>query len=346
VLSPGDDGDVIQTNSAVSTSTAANLNAVTTLASNLAATLPVTPLGLPAPPVPAPPLPQQGQSSAPPAGSAPAPAPAATATSAPAAAPAATGASAAAAQPQAPLEAGLEGASAPAAAAAPTAAPTVPAPGGSGEASGAAHSRPAASAHSAGGVMTVFAKADTSLISAAAGGAAPAVRTATAGAQFLGAPAGERAAKPHLSRVSRGAHVKGHGRRGRGGDDAFAPYAVPRSTSPTAPAPTVFPAGPLAPTPAATSIRSAEAPAAGAATPQGTGGRHPTRPDPLPGQSPPNDGSGFAPGGGGHGGAPLGLTAGLTGLLLFLVPGFAHWLRARAELRPHGLSAGRRERPG
>ena len=36
----------------------------------------------------------------------------------------------------------------------------------------------------------------------------------------------------------------------------------------------------------------------------------------------------------------------LLALLVFLVPGFAQWLWARAEPRPRALPAGRPERPG
>lgn len=82
------------------------------------------------------------------------------------------------------------------------------------------------------------------------------------------------------------------------------------------------------------------------AAPTDEGRRIPRR-APPPSHLPPADGPylGSVPGGQGSDGPPSS-PAGLLALLVFLVPGVAHWLGANAELRPRGLRAGRPERPG
>jgi hypothetical protein len=82
------------------------------------------------------------------------------------------------------------------------------------------------------------------------------------------------------------------------------------------------------------------------AAPIDGGSRIPRRAPPPKPRSP-ADGPDVAAAGTGHAsGPPPASTASLLALLLFLVPGFAQWLWAKAELRPSGLLSGRPERPG
>jgi hypothetical protein len=72
----------------------------------------------------------------------------------------------------------------------------------------------------------------------------------------------------------------------------------------------------------------------------------------IPGRAPPpnrvpRDGPDLVASSAGHGSeSPPGSPASLLALLVFLVPGFAQWLWAKAELRPRALTPGRPERPG
>ena len=81
------------------------------------------------------------------------------------------------------------------------------------------------------------------------------------------------------------------------------------------------------------------------AAPTDAGRRIPRR-APPPDRRPPADGPDLGSAAATHGSDAPGFPAGLLPLLVFLVPGFAQWLWARAELRPRALSAGRPERPG
>ena len=81
------------------------------------------------------------------------------------------------------------------------------------------------------------------------------------------------------------------------------------------------------------------------AAPTDAGRRIPSR-APPPNRLP-RDGPDLAASAAGHGSEPSpGSPASLLALLVFLVPGFAQWLWARAELRPSALRPGRPERPG
>jgi hypothetical protein len=107
--------------------------------------------------------------------------------------------------------------------------------------------------------------------------------------------------------------------------------------------PTVAPARSLAP---AVEAHAAPPSLEPAATPS-HGWRHTPGRAPAPSRFPPVDGTyaGSAASVGGSG-PPPDSPAGLLALLVFLVPGFAQWLWARAELRPRALRPGRPERPG
>jgi hypothetical protein len=83
-----------------------------------------------------------------------------------------------------------------------------------------------------------------------------------------------------------------------------------------------------------------------AAAPAGAGHPTPHRAPPPP-RIPPADGPYVGSTGAGHGsGPPPASPTSLLALLVFLAPGFAQWLWARAELRPRALRPGRPERPG
>ena len=123
------------------------------------------------------------------------------------------------------------------------------------------------------------------------------------------------------------------------GHAAVASVAKERTHSMTPPAfsplPAVTPAGAAAARPEVEAV----------AAPTDAGRRIPSR-APPPNRLP-RDGPDLVASAAGHGSAPPpGSPASLLALLVFLVPGFAQWLWARAELRPSALRPGRPERPG
>lgn len=122
---------------------------------------------------------------------------------------------------------------------------------------------------------------------------------------------------------------------------AFARLAKERTPSTMPPAfmslPTVVPAG---------RERQAARPEVEAVAAPTDAGRR------IPGRAPPpnrvpRDGPDLVASSAGHGSeSPPGSPTSLLALLVFLVPGFAQWLWAKAELRPSALRPGRPERPG